>query len=75
VTRQRKGDEGQPDPTVVRPEDPLVLTPPAAAALLRLIRHASAQDAVAGHAAAAQVVPFPARDGDDGPREQGRKAA
>jgi hypothetical protein len=75
VTQRENGHRDQPEPTVVLPDDPPLLTPPAAAALLRLLRHASAQDTEAPHAGSAQMVPFPARNSDDRPGEHGRKAA
>ncbi len=75
MTRRDNGHRDQPEPTVVLPDDPPQLTPSAAAALLRLLRHASAQDAGARDGGTAQVVPLPVRNVDDNPSEHGRKAA
>lgn len=75
MTQRENGHRDHPEPTVVLPDDPPLLTPPAAAALLRLLRHADARDTDARHVGPAQVVPFPARNGDDRPSEHGRKAA
>lgn len=75
MTRRDNGREDQPDPTVVLPADPPSLTPPAAAALLRLLQHAETRDSGARHTGTAQIVPLPAPSRDDSPREHGRKAA
>jgi hypothetical protein len=58
----------KPELTVVIPDEPPLLTPLAAEALLRLVQHVAAQRGDA------QVVPMPARNVNDDD-EDGRKAA
>jgi hypothetical protein len=58
----------KPELTVVVPDEPPLLTPLAAEALLRLVQHVAAQRGDA------QVVPMPARNVNDDD-EDGRKAA